>query len=445
MKLVFLLLLVTVILAPVRAQQTQSIYYTASTSADGKSNITLGPYAGTVGGTHTVTLGAFAGQSNSGIANIFVGYAAGLLTTSGSYNAFLGYYAGYTNSFGVHNSFMGPYAGYLNTTGRYNSFLGSSAGYSNTTGSFNSFVGSSAGNYNTTGDNNAFLGYYAGANNTSGGNNAFVGYAAGFQNTTATANVFVGAQAGYSNTTASNNVFIGYQAGYANTTGSGNVVVGPSSGTVITTGRNNLMLGTNTQPTSGAIQNSVAIGANARVAVNNAIVLGDPTNTSVAIGIGTDSPQFPLDVRGTINLRNNGRIKFAHLSNSLQNGTTDQFLTVNEAGETVLARHRLRIDHVNQWSDNVFESTYPLRSLPSVATYIAEYGHLPGIPSAEQVVKEGVDLVKLNATLLEKVEELTLYSIQLEKTNQHLLQKDNQQQREIDELKRLMKVVLQRK
>ncbi|SFF26129.1 hypothetical protein SAMN05216167_13926 [Spirosoma endophyticum] len=43
---------------------------------------------------------------------------------------------------------------------------------------------------------------------------------------------------------------------------------------------------------------------------------------------------------------------------------------------------------------------------------------MPGIPSAEEVAQKRMDLAKLNAMLLEKIKELTLYSIQLEKTSQ---------------------------
>ncbi|MBD2704514.1 hypothetical protein IC229_27990 [Spirosoma sp. BT702] len=212
-------------------------------------------------------------------------------------------------------------------------------------------------------------------------------------------------------------------AGY-NTTGSQNSFLGTNAGANIITGSYNTMLGYNTQPTSGTLQNAVTIGAYATVARSNAIILGNPGNTSMAVGIGTNNLQFPLDVRGIIRLQNSGTIKFTHLLNPhLRNGTTDQFLTVNEQGEIVLARHRLRIEDVAQWSDRVFAKGYVLRPLSWVAQYLGEHGHLPNVPSAIEVVEVGVDLVTLNATLLEKIEELTLYSIQQEKDAQAEKQK----------------------
>ncbi|QMW00980.1 hypothetical protein [Spirosoma foliorum] len=47
--------------------------------------------------------------------------------------------------------------------------------------------------------------------------------------------------------------------------------------------------------------------------------------------------------------------------------------------------------------------------MPALEIYIKQTGHLPDVPSAGQVAKEGISLVKMNATLLQKIEELTLY------------------------------------
>jgi len=53
--------------------------------------------------------------------------------------------------------------------------------------------------------------------------------------------------------------------------------------------------------------------------------------------------------------------------------------------------------------------------LISAITYINQNGHLPGVPTAAEVQKDGVDLAEVNALLLQKIEELTLYVIELEK------------------------------
>lgn len=74
-------------------------------------------------------------------------------------------------------------------------------------------------------------------------------------------------------------------------------------------------------------------------------------------------------------------------------------------------RVRVALKNSTDWADYVFQKGYPLMSLPEISSYIQEHKHLPGMPSAEQVVKEGIDVAEMNARLLQKIEELTLYVI----------------------------------
>lgn len=67
------------------------------------------------------------------------------------------------------------------------------------------------------------------------------------------------------------------------------------------------------------------------------------------------------------------------------------------------------------WADYVFESDYDLPTLKEVETHIQTHGHLINIPSAKEVEANGIELGEMNKLLLEKIEELTLYIIQLEK------------------------------
>ncbi|MET3035366.1 cell wall anchor protein [Chryseobacterium sp. NRRL B-14859] len=69
----------------------------------------------------------------------------------------------------------------------------------------------------------------------------------------------------------------------------------------------------------------------------------------------------------------------------------------------------------NVWADYVFKKDYQLKSLEEVEKHISEKGHLPNIPSADEVLKNGINVAEMNAKLLEKIEELTLYSIQQNK------------------------------
>jgi len=67
-------------------------------------------------------------------------------------------------------------------------------------------------------------------------------------------------------------------------------------------------------------------------------------------------------------------------------------------------------------ADYVFEPDYDLPSLSAVENFINENGHLPNIPSAEDMIKNGVNLTSMSGKLLAKVEELTLYTLQQEAT-----------------------------
>ncbi|MFS4470794.1 cell wall anchor protein [Chryseobacterium sp. T20] len=69
----------------------------------------------------------------------------------------------------------------------------------------------------------------------------------------------------------------------------------------------------------------------------------------------------------------------------------------------------------NVWADYVFKKEYQLRSLEDVEKHINEKGHLPNIPTAQEVLENGINVAEMNSKLLEKIEELTLYSIEQNK------------------------------
>lgn len=70
--------------------------------------------------------------------------------------------------------------------------------------------------------------------------------------------------------------------------------------------------------------------------------------------------------------------------------------------------------------DFVFKSDYNLRPLSEVENFINVNKHLPEVPGEKEILANGLDLGQMNATLLQKVEELTLYMIQLQKDNDAL-------------------------
>lgn len=97
------------------------------------------------------------------------------------------------------------------------------------------------------------------------------------------------------------------------------------------------------------------------------------------VGIGTVSPQDKLEVSGG-NIRVTG-------GSFIDDGTT---LNV---------------------PDYVFEDDYPLMSLDELQAFIAQEKHLPNVPSTEEIKKDGLNLSQFQLRLLEKIEELTLYTL----------------------------------
>lgn len=106
------------------------------------------------------------------------------------------------------------------------------------------------------------------------------------------------------------------------------------------------------------------------------------------VGIGYWNPKGKLDVNGTIRCK------------------------------------ELKVETAN-WSDFVFDDNYQLPDLQEVKTHINTHKHLPGIPSESEVVENGINVGEMQAKLLLKIEELTLYVIQ--------------QQEQIDDLKSKLK------
>ena len=101
------------------------------------------------------------------------------------------------------------------------------------------------------------------------------------------------------------------------------------------------------------------------------------------VGIGTTSPQSALAVNGTI---------------------TSKVMITTQTG----------------WADFVFKNDYNLPSLTDVENYIKVNGHLPAVPSETEILTNGNNLGQTDAILLQKIEELTLYMIELKKENQKL-------------------------
>ncbi|MGX1929310.1 hypothetical protein [Flagellimonas sp. 2504JD4-2] len=171
------------------------------------------------------------------------------------------------------------------------------------------------------------------------------------------------------------------------------------------------------------------------------------------VGIGTSDPEEQLDVNGKIQVDHLIRVNAASTTEGGEigldgpsgyndwridnrvghfrlhhSGTVHLQLNNNGnlgIGTTSTGSHKLAVEgsigarevkvEASGWSDFVFEKDYDLPTLEEVENHIKTNGHLKDIPSAKEVEENGVLLGEMNAKLLQKIEELMLYTIEQQK------------------------------
>jgi hypothetical protein len=121
------------------------------------------------------------------------------------------------------------------------------------------------------------------------------------------------------------------------------------------------------------------------------------------VGIKTDNPTAGLTVNSNVLIGNPASV-------NLPAG----YKLYVETG-ILTEKVKVAVKNTANWADYVFAKGYELKPLSEVETFINANKHLPGVPSAEEVVEEGIDMAGMDAKLLEKIEELTLYVIKMEK------------------------------
>ena len=401
-----------------------------------------------------VFIGSETGRNNtSGVNNTGIGSSALFSNTIGNANVGIGANALFSNLSGVNNAAIGVNALRANISGNSNSAIGVNTLFSNTTGNSNSAIGVSALNSNTTGSSNTGIGANALFSNLSGANNIGIGTNALRANIDGNENAAIGSLALFSNLSGASNSAIGSSALRANTTGSNNSAMGGSSLLSNTVGSTNIAIGLNSLLRNINGNNNVSIGAN-----SNAFNTDGSNNTMIGVEAG----------RGTVAGGRSGNIFIGYKAGFSDNGSnklyiensndvttpliygdfatnqmgigtsslpTDVSYTLAVEGKIITEEVRVLLRGSSLWPDYVFKSNYRLKSLEEVNEYIKENGHLPNIPSASVVEKEGVALGEMDKKLLEKIEELTLYMIEINEEVKTLKLANEKMKNELNKLK----------
>ena len=112
---------------------------------------------------------------------------------------------------------------------------------------------------------------------------------------------------------------------------------------------------------------------------------------------------------------NGGKVKIGDVTAGW-NGNYKLFVEKGILTEKV----KVAIKGSSNWSDYVFEEDYKLNSLNKVEKYVKKNKHLPNVPSADEIVENGINLGEMDATLLRQIEELWLHTIELNREKENL-------------------------
>ncbi len=179
------------------------------------------------------------------------------------------------------------------------------------------------------------------------------------------------------------------------------------SGNVITRGGNVIL---------GADGNDrIGIGLtnpDAKLHVNGSMRVND----WMRIGGNTDGYAWKLGISGNIITRGGNVILATNPTDLVGIGSTRIPAGFKLAVQGKIIAEDLKVLAFQNWPDYVFRKEYSLMPLWKLEQHLQQNGHLPGIPSAAQIEAEGgFDLGEMQRKMLEKIEELSLYLIQLNK------------------------------
>jgi hypothetical protein len=136
---------------------------------------------------------------------------------------------------------------------------------------------------------------------------------------------------------------------------------------------------------------------------------------------------------------NGGTVNTSYVAIGFVPGTYTVPVNYKLAVKGKIICEELKVKYAGQWSDYVFEDNYKLLKLSEVEKFILDNKHLPDVPSAADIAKDGIEAGQMDATLLRKIEELTLYMIEMNKEIQELKRQNEFLHSKNDELEKTIK------
>ncbi|HKC69506.1 MAG TPA: hypothetical protein VKG26_14820, partial [Bacteroidia bacterium] len=174
-------------------------------------------------------------------------------------------------------------------------------------------------------------------------------------------------------------------------------------------------------PMVNSIANSLAIGFNSNVPTLFVGGGNGSTGSIGKVGIGTTSPSGLVEIKTNSNSTSDPS-PFIVSSSTQYQGVDGKLFEVTYNGQ---AYAREIFVKVLSFPDYVFKKDYALMPLSEVEKYYKANQHLPEVPSENEVKENGLNVGDMNAILLKKIEELTLYTVELEKKIKALEEKVN--------------------
>ncbi len=196
--------------------------------------------------------------------------------------------------------------------------------------------------------------------------------------------------------------------------------------------------------------NNISVSGNGSAATPYVV---SATDTSLYSANGTINQNTTTGANRVVNLNSrniwfntstssiNGKI---YIGNTTAYPTTTGNYRLYVEGGILTEKVKVALRNSNNWADYVFANDYKLMPLQEVEAFILKNKHLPGVASADELAKDGLDLAQMQAKHMEKIEELTLYVIDQNKkleTQNTTIQK---QQSEIEALKAQVEILIQK-